>query len=385
MQTDLFQFTALSIIAPSALRVHAWALPPTSRFQGILEEGVCPQHLARADWHPGPLWSVSLWLAHNFSCQSPCSAPGSPLHSHLENQSSFPEAPASDPKVAWDPASAGKLWWCPPSPPARPEDRPQPYIEATTPLRQPLGLKASHSNKTGKPLLAMKSLRIPFKSHYYHHYWSDEFSCWHLQQRSSSEQAVFRTSPPALPLDDSPKHQLQLSLILGPVWGPLQSLFPPQAACSARRESSPSQSPVHPAHSLHWTHEEKRPLKTSGLLRSGKKLLLSWDTHRLSVLPSSSLKAKPGLTGPTTSLLMNSCVWNPCYNIHHFTVFYQILQVLLYLHTYSDRGELFHSVRNCILQMRILKLREPLLSTGGLRIGGQYSGVQSSSLGLLLS
>ena len=68
-------------------------------------------------------------------------------------------------------------------------------------------------------------------------------------------------------------------------------LFPPQAACSALcRESRLSQSPVHPTHSLHWTHEEKRLLKTGGLLGTGKKATgFPWDTHRLSVLAFLSL------------------------------------------------------------------------------------------------
>lgn len=104
----------------------------------------------------------------------------------------------------------------------------------------------------------------------------------------------------------------------------------------------------------------------------GRKLAFP-GTHIVCLsLPSSSLKAKPGLTGPHQII----CWWTVVSGIlaiisitSQFSI--KFFQVLLYLHTYSDRGELFHSVRNCILQMRILKLREPLLSTGGLRIGGQ--------------
>ena len=102
-------------------------------------------------------------------------------------------------------------------------------------------------------------------------------------------------------------------------------LFPPQAACSALcRKSGRSQSPIHPTHSLHWTHEEKHLLKIHRLLGTGKKATgFPWDTHRLSV-PAfllSECQTWANWTSPD-HLLMNSCVWNPCYNIHHFRVFY---------------------------------------------------------------
>lgn len=126
------------------------------------------------------------------------------------------------------------------------------------------------------------------------------------------------------PLDDSPKHQLQLSLIWPLCEAHCRRSSLPRLLALLCRESRLSQSPVHLTHSLHWTHEEKRLLKTGGLLGTGKKASgFPWDTHCLSVpaflLPECQTWAN--WTSPD-HLMMNSCVWNPCYNIHHFTAFY---------------------------------------------------------------
>lgn len=319
-----------SLLYPSlhhqTLWVHAWALPPPSRFQGIMEEGICPLSLARANWHPGPsgLCPCGLPITSIVSpCRTPasdsvpCSTPANPLHSHWESAIISQKPQQSDPKGLGIPPLPGSCDGVPlPCHLQGQRTGTQAHIKATTPLHQPLGLKASHSNKTGKPLLAMKSLLIPFKNHYYHHYWSDRifwltFTAKVIQWAGCLPYLVSS----AFPLDDSPKHQLQLSLIPGPCMRPTADALPsPGCLLCSLQGKRWSQSPIHPTHSLHWTHEEKHLLKTHRLLRTGKKATsFLWDTHRLSV-PAfllSECQTWANWTSPG-HLLMNSCVWNLC-------------------------------------------------------------------------
>lgn len=323
----------------------------------------------------------------------PCSAPGSPLHSHWESAIISQKPQQSDSKGLGIPPPWGSCDGAPPpSPPVRPEDRPPgPHRSHNTPSsafgsqgfpfkqdRQATSSNEIPSHSFQKPLLPPLLI--------WQNFLADIYSKGYPVSRLSSVPCLLGFAPWMTHLNTSCNYPLS-----GPCVRPTADALPSPGCllCSAGKATCHNHQFIPPTH---YTGPMRRNvcLKPVDCSELGRKPLAFPGTHIVCLsLPSCSLNAKPGLTGPHQIIWWWTAV-SGILAIISITSQLSMYQILSGFTIFTQ----LHSQRRTILQCKKLHLpyRWEYWSSGnrcwaqeGLGIGGRqvWSTVVQFSLGLL--
>ena len=360
-----------------------------------MEAGICPPRLARADWHPAPsglcpcglpTTSVVSPCRTPASDSVPCSAPGSPLHSHWESDIISQKPQQNDSKGLGIPPPWGSCDGAPPpSPPVRPEDRPPgPHRSHNTPSSafgsQGFPFKQDRQATSGNEIPShsfQKPLLPPLLI--WQNFLADIYSKGYPVSRLSSVPCLLGFAPWMTHLNTSCNYPLS-----GPCVRPTADALPSPGCllCSAGKAACHNHQFIPPTH---YTGPMRRNvcLKPVDCSELGRKPLAFPGTHIVCLsLPSCSLNAKPGLTGPHQIIWWWTAV-SGILAIISITSQLSMYQILSGFTIFTQ----LHSQRRTILQCKKLHLpyRWEYWSSGnrcwaqeGLGLVGDRCGVQSS-------